>query len=522
MAEVGTHEASVRQSATVPRGYALAVFLAAACVFALLGSREPPAGDSKVMYLTGESLALRGELSIKWLWPPMSKRGPDGKVYGQFAPLPPLLAVPTVWVREAIPSTPENAYSLLNITSHFQSEAAAGVLALVFFLLCLELGASRRRALAWTATLMFATTCAVYARFVYSEIWQAAFAVMVLREALRFRAEPTVPQTVRLGLAASLLVLTKLVYLLSIGPVFLVLLLRATPEVRMKRFPLLVAILAGAGGVYAGFNVARWGSLFNTGYGETLGQLGNMPIVGLYGILFSAGKSILLFSPPLVLGFAAAPALWRRHRDAALLVGAIVLGPMLLACCLLSWPGDYAWGTRYMVFATPLLLLPCAIAGAFPRWLTRSLVGFGVVIQLLGAAFYFTHFVWISHVSRSEWLGDPNRSGSSFTLRDHNTHCGACYEDMHAQRFLPEFSQVLGHWWMLKSKALGRTWDEAQANAPWSPNTNITLRKGRMMYDEARIDWWLLESPRHLPATIAVVLLSLLGLWWSARVLRRE
>ncbi|MDX2092428.1 MAG: hypothetical protein SFX73_31485 [Kofleriaceae bacterium] len=519
---MGSHESSVKHGAKVPTRYALALFVATACVFALLGSREPPAGDSRVMYLTGESLALRGELSIKWLWPPMSKRGPDGKIYGQFAPLPPLLAVPTVWVREAIPSTPANAYSLLNITSHLQSHVAAGALALVFFLLCLDLGAARRRAFLWTAILMFATTCAVYARVVYSEIWQATFVVMVLREALRFRADPSMRQTLRLGLAASLLVLTKLVYLLSIGPAFLLLLVRATPEVRVRRFPVLVAILAGAGAVYAGFNLARWGSLTDTGYGETLGQLGNLPIVGLYGILFSAGKSILLFSPPMVLGFVAAPEFWRRHRDAALLVAALVVGPMLLAACLLSWPGDYAWGTRYMVFATPLFLLPVAIVGEFPRWLTRSLVGFGVVIQLLGASFYFTQYVWLSHVTRAEWLGEPNRSGSSFKLRDHNTHCGACYEDMHAQRFLPEFSQLLGHWWLLKSKALGRTWDEAQAAAPWSPNTTVTLRRGRTLYDETRLDWWLLESPLHIPATLAILVLAVLGLWWSARVLRRE
>jgi hypothetical protein len=499
----------------------IAVFVATFCLFALFGSREPPAGDAKVMYLTSESVALQGDLSINWLWPPMSKRGPDGLVYGQYAPFPALVGVPGVWLREAIGPGPAGSSTALVITSHVQSNTAAAVLALVFYLVCLDLGASKRRALAGTATLMLATTIAVYGRYVYSEIWQAAFAMLVFREALRFGRDPTRVQTVRLGVAGCLLVLTKLVYALSVGPLVLFLFWRADPTTRRRRFPLLVGILAASGALYAGWNVLRFGSPFNTGYGESLAQLGNPPIAGLYGLVFSAGKSIFLFSPPLVLAAYATRSFWRAHRDAAILVLCIVVGPTVLACSFLSWPGDYAWGARYMVFATPLLLLPAALV-ELPKLTRRLVIGVGAGIQVLGCAFYFTHFVWISHLARSEWLGQPNRKGSSFMMRDFNTHCGACYEDMHANRFLPEFSQVWGHWWLAKSKLLGRGWDDAARAAPWSPQTTLVLHKPKPHYDQALVDWWLLSAPRHLAATIALVVLALAGLVWSARVLRRE
>lgn len=502
-----------------------AVFVATFCLFALLGSREPPAGDAKVMYLTSESVALHGTLSIGWLWPPMSKRAPDGKVYGQYAPLPALIGVPGVWLREAIPHDAATATSVTVITSHLQSDAGAAVLAVVFFLTCLELGVTRRRALAATATLMFATTICVYGRYVYSEIWQAAFAMMTLRETLRFlRARgqpPTRADTIRLGVAAALLVLTKLVYAVSIAPLLVFLFVRADPDTRRRRFPLLAGILTGAAVLYIIWNVLRWGAPLDTGYGETMGQFGNPPLIGLYGLLFSAGKSIFLFSPPLVLAAVATRGFWRAHKDAAIAVLCLVVGPTLLAASFLSWAGDYAWGPRYLVFATPLLVLPLATV-ELPRLATRIVVGLGVAVQLLGCAFYFTHFVWISHLTRSEWLGEPDRRGSPFLMRDHNTHCGACYEDMHAQRFLPEFSQIYGHYWLAKSKLLGRDWGEAAAHAPWSADTKLAFHKGSSDYDQAVVDWWVLGTPRHLAATIVLIALCLAGLWWSARALRRH
>src|SRR5690349_12177303 len=245
-----------------------AVFVATFCLFALLGSREPPAGDAKVMYLTSESVALHGTLSIGWLWPPMSKRAPDGHVYGQYAPVPALIGVPGVWLREAIPHDADTATSVTVITSHLQSDAGAAVLALVFFLTCLELGVTRRRALAATAVLMFATTICVYGRYFYSEIWQAAFAMMTVREALRFRRAPTRATTLRLGAAAALLVLTKLVYAVSIAPLLVFLFVRADRETRRTRFPVLTGVLAGAGVLYIIWNVLRWGAPLDTGYGE--------------------------------------------------------------------------------------------------------------------------------------------------------------------------------------------------------------------------------------------------------------
>jgi hypothetical protein len=54
-------------------------------------------------------------------------------------------------------------------------------------------------------------------------------------------------------------------------------------------------------------NAARWGSPTTTGYEWMAGWFSGPIYVGLYGLLFSAGASVFLYSPPLLLAFRA----WR-------------------------------------------------------------------------------------------------------------------------------------------------------------------------------------------------------------------
>jgi len=61
--------------------------------------------------------------------------------------------------------------------------------------------------------------------------------------------------------------------------------------------------------IIATSNWARYHSVFDKGYAEE--RFTTPLIVGLGGILFSAGKSIFLFSPPLILGFLG----WKRFRE---------------------------------------------------------------------------------------------------------------------------------------------------------------------------------------------------------------
>ena len=97
------------------------------------------------------------------------------------------------------------------------------------------------------------------------------------------------------------------------------------------------------------------------------------PLIGALGLLVSPGKSVLLFSPPLVLALFG----WRRFRAqqpgiarAALLLIAVHFA---VIASLTFWGGDWAWGPRYMVVTLPLVCLALPFI-ALPRAVTRGLI----------------------------------------------------------------------------------------------------------------------------------------------------
>jgi hypothetical protein len=102
--------------------------------------------------------------------------------------------------------------------------------------------------------------------------------------------------------------------------------------------------------------------------------------VGLYGVLFSAGKSIFLFFPPLILG------VWARTRfrkllpDDALLFGSVFLCQLFFYARWWDWSGDNGWGVRFFLLSTVLMTLP--LAALLNRKLVIASIILGFAVQL--------------------------------------------------------------------------------------------------------------------------------------------
>src|SRR5262249_53545592 len=105
-------------------------------------------------------------------------------------------------------------------------------------------------------------------------------------------------------------------------------------------------------------NYARYHTVFDQGYADE--RFSTPLFVGLDGILFSAGKSIFLFSPPLVLGVLG----WNKFRARqatrldALLFLAIFLAELLVYSRWWDWSSDDAWGVRFMIPGLVLMCIP--------------------------------------------------------------------------------------------------------------------------------------------------------------------
>jgi hypothetical protein len=131
-------------------------------------------------------------------------------------------------------------------------------------------------------------------------------------------------------------------------------------------------------------NAQRFGDPFQSGY---RGEGFTTPVwKGVFGLLFSPGKGILFYAPPLVLSVI----LWPRFRrsDPALAnflalawgVALIVYGTWW------AWYGGWCWGPRFLVPLIPLSCLPLAALPDRRSWrvLAGIALGVGIGVQLLG------------------------------------------------------------------------------------------------------------------------------------------
>src|SRR5262249_51167955 len=123
---------------------------------------------------------------------------------------------------------------------------------------------------------------------------------------------------------------------------------------------------AAALAVYGLYNLQRYGSPLETGYAASgaNGLVVGNPLVGLYGLLFSSGRGVLWFAPPVLAAALAWLRFLGRFPNVAPALGALV-GLWLLAHATVGsgdipWDSGWGWGPRYLLPVLPLALLPLA------------------------------------------------------------------------------------------------------------------------------------------------------------------
>jgi hypothetical protein len=182
-------------------------------------------------------------------------------------------------------------------------------------------------------------------------------------------------------------------------------------------------------------NYIRYHSLFDHGYsGE---RFSNPMLVGLYGILFSAGKSIFLFSPPLILGVIG----WRRFARSdetgpdAWLFLVICAAQVLLYAKWWDWSSDDAWGVRFLIPGVLLMCIPM-VTVLDRRAVAIPILAVGFLVQVLAVTVGGLDYVLLV---RSQQL---QRQALYVGGRDRID-----FEDI---RFDPRYGQIVGNWILLR------------------------------------------------------------------------
>jgi len=272
---------------------------------------------------------------------------------------------------------------------------AAGVVALVF-LIYGRLGCSVARALNWSFVVAFCTLLWPYAGSSFDAALQAfwlTLAVWAAVEALAPARGPLGWAAVS-GAAFAALVNIQEAYVLLAGSVVAVYPF-TTSRLRQRLANRAVSVI-GAGllaGVLLVFaaNAFRYGNPLETGRVITGGDIpvfGN-PVIGLFGLFFSPAKSILLYSPTVVLALIGLRRLLTQDPERFIPIPACLVIHLAIVSSLRFWAGEWAWGPRYLVATLPLtsLGLPFAWRKGERRGLERGVsvlvCGAGLIVQLL-------------------------------------------------------------------------------------------------------------------------------------------
>ena len=263
---------------------------------------------------------------------------------------------------------------------------------------------------------------------------------------------------------------------------------------------------------WALYNQIRHGGWFLTGYE---GQLFSTNLLaGLWGNLFSPGKSIFLYAPLTLMGVVAS---WRillaglSPRSHWWPAACAVLMLVVIASTWWAWHGDRAWGPRLIVPVIPGLFIPAALWVSTASW-RRRVKGAALALGLAGFVLQLPVVITgsLPLVSLGGWVDQV-----AFGPRAPSKLFMSIPDDMIFAHYVPEFSPLVMQFNLLKKMGLHAA-PFAVDPAQWMPSWRVPGFNGEPVTSEGLWpDFWFwnrglsLDSPVYAVAAFMMLALGL-------------
>jgi len=431
------------------RWLGLKLFILFVCLYLLTSGGRIVSSDGNTMYLLTRSIVEERTVAIPY---GNGYTGADGRLYPKAGIGQALLSAPFYVVGRAVYersgfSEAERGYVMRFATAAVEPFAAAIAVVLLLHV-CFCLGYGVKSSLALALAFGFATPIWVYSKSFLTEPLTTALLLGSVFGLLAFKRSGRRRHLVVAGLCAGMTVLVKYAMLLAVVPIIIFFLGSCFPMkhrsselstfsglCRLLAFGIPLALCAL---VALWYNNARFGNMLASGYGLEVSRegFGTPILVGLFGQLFSSGKSIFLYAPVLVLSWSGFSVFKRKFGAEALLFGSIFVVNVLFYSKFISWAGDGSWGPRYLIPFVPLLLVPVGSLLSSPTVGRLVWTGFmllavaGFLVQVGGVSIYFGSYLReIGEFPYAREFTDPRFLSDS--------------------HFIPNYSPVYGHWKML-------------------------------------------------------------------------
>jgi hypothetical protein len=515
----------------------LSLFLFFASFFYLTNAGDSKLGDETYMILVARKIVTEGQLGFQEnevtsipFWDHFATKGPDGLYYVKWGLGQSLVEVPFLALHRSIssifggesPATDQNRFYLSEFAFLMLCPSVISALGCVlFFLLGLRLGFSRRVCVLLTLVYGLATMVWPYSKSFMSETTLNVAILGGVYGALRYVQDKGRGWISFSGACLGFAVLTKVTALLIIP--LIVVYVAASLRTKKSIFDLLLFFappLAVFFGLQTWHNLIRYGNAWELGYRAGSDALGfSTPmLVGLWGLLISSGKSFFLYAPATLLGLIGLTPFVRRRRKEMLLGLSICLLVVLFHARWWAWAGDWAWGPRFLLVITPFMLLPCGVL--FEKWdglkrlhrfLILALILFSVGIQFLGVAAHPFSYIEIRGRVLDQLMA-PEMSVLSYRR---------FYTESALDQFSPLFSHIAGNWWLLKHMIFSY---DLWSDAPWKALGHFNLDPPLWVIGNHAIPfWWPVGLPMFSGSAKAwvyplAVVTFLLFIWGAIRV----
>ncbi|UCF78327.1 MAG: hypothetical protein JSW03_09515 [Candidatus Eiseniibacteriota bacterium] len=434
---------------TRSRWLGLRLFILFVCLYLLTSGGRIVSSDGNTMYLLTRSIVEEKTVAIPY---GNGYPGVDGRLYPKAGIGQAILAAPFYVVGRAVYNRAgfeesERGYVMRFATACLEPFAAAIAVVLLLHV-CFCLGHGVKSSLALALAFGFSTPIWVYSKGFLTEPITTALLLGSVLGLLLFKRSGRRRHLVVAGLCVGMTVLVKYAMLLAAVPIVIFFVSSCFP---MKHRSSELSALSGLGRLLAfgiplalcamvalWYNQARFGTVLESGYGVEVSRagFGTPLLVGLFGQLFSSGKSIFLYAPVLVLSWSGFAVFKRKFGAEALLFASVFIINVLFYSKFLSWAGDGSWGPRYLIPFVPLLLVPVGSLLSSPTvgrltWAAFVLLAVvGFLVQVGGVSIYFGSYLReIGEYPYQREFTDPRFLSDS--------------------HFIPNYSPVYGHWKML-------------------------------------------------------------------------
>lgn len=145
-------------------------------------------------------------------------------------------------------------------------------------------------------------------------------------------------------------------------------------------------------------NALHFGSPFSSAYADQPEGINfSTPIIaGLYGFLFSIGKSLFLFSPAILLALLGWGRFSRHYRALGLCLAVSIGCKLLIHSSWQNWAGGWCWGPRHVFMIHALLMIPAVAfisgAGVARRVVIDVILLAGFIVQIYGSSQSFIDY----------------------------------------------------------------------------------------------------------------------------------